>query len=359
MRFVQKRRNNSWRVCGVSRKRLFINLWVTMRCNFRCRYCYVKPLYANQDLSLETADALIAFVKKSVSPGQEIVINFHGGEPLLQFERIKYIVRRIREELPDHPSVFGMTTNGSLLDEESIAFIGEYMKYNCSISIDGDQETMQCNRFCCDNTPDCYRKIEQNAEKLLAVNPHTRIRMTYDRLNVPKLFENIRYFIDKGFRTIVPVADYYTDTWITEDFAEVKRQYAMVRSYIREKGITGVNIDAISCEFAKLGKCTAGNDYYSIDVFGKIYPCTVLVGDDDWIIGDLVHGIDSEQIRRIEAVNETELTGCRECGMYDYCAAVRCRFINYATTGSCISPNLVTCQMMNVKVSLCESAETI
>lgn len=337
----------------MSRKRLFINQWVTMRCNFRCRYCYVKPHYANQDLSLETADALVEFVRRSVHPGQEIVINFHGGEPLLQFDTIRHIVSRIRSELPEHRADFGMTTNGSLLDAERIDFIAEHMRYNCSISIDGALQTMQQNRVCCDGTPDCYQTIEQNAIRLLSRNPHTRARMTFDRLNVPYLYENICYLMDLGFRIIVPVADYYTDTWTAADFEEVTRQFAQVRAEIDRRGLTDVRIDTIRCEFVQLGKCTAGHDYYSIDVFGKMYPCTVLIGEEAWQIGDLTHGVDPERLRAVDAINAGRVEECASCSAYDCCSAVRCRLINQATVGDWSKPNPVVCAMMNVKASLC------
>ncbi len=337
----------------MNEKTFFINLWVTMRCNFRCRYCYVKPIYADKDLTIETADAFIEFVKNNIAPQQKLIINFHGGEPMLNFGIIKHIIAKIKRELPDNPSDFGMTTNGSLLNDDDIDYIGKNMHFNCSISIDGKPETMKINRFCCNGKTD-YELIEKNAEKLLKCNPNTRIRMTFDRLNTNKLAENICHFIDMGFKTIVPVADYYTDTWKCEDFAEITHQFETVKKYISENKIPDVKLDAISCEFSQLGRCTAGDDYYSIDVFGNIYPCTVLVGDNDWIIGDIYNGLKEEMLKKISDINDRELEECCDCEMYSYCTAVRCRFINYATSGDYYNPNPVTCNMMNVKVALCE-----
>lgn len=204
-----------------------------MRCNFRCRYCYVKPIYSDKDLSIKTADAFVNFIKRNVSKGQKIIINFHGGEPLINFEIIKYIVSRIKNEMPNNPSDFGMTTNGSLLTDDIINFIGKYVHYNCSISIDGTPETMKLNRFFRTEKSN-YNLIEENAKKLIKVNPHTRIRMTYDRLNVNSLFENICYFIEMGFTTIVPVADYYTDTWTNEDFKIIMEQFSLLSKYISD-----------------------------------------------------------------------------------------------------------------------------
>lgn len=315
-------------------------------------YCYVKPIYSNNALSKETADEFISFVLRNILPEQGLTVNFHGGEPLLNYDIIKYLVERLKTLLPTKELRFGLTTNGSLLDKEKISYLAENMKYNLSISIDGKKETMEKNRKCISGKID-YDQIENNALSLLEKHPGLRIRMTYDRKNVDELCENIKYFIQKGFRYIVPVADEYADDWTENDYEKIREQFIFLRNWMKNNNIDDVKIDVLSGCFRELGKCTAGDHYYSIDVFGNIFPCTVLVGHDEWQIGSLKQGLDKKMLKRIKDINEPEIVECSGCGLYDYCISTRCRFINYATTGNYFTPNIVACNMLGIKAELC------
>jgi len=327
----------------------FVNLWVTRRCNFRCRYCYEKHKYRNQDLDHETADRVLSFVRRDITPAQELVVNFHGGEPLLNFETMRYVVESIRETL-QNPVSFGVTTNGSLLTNEIADYLAENFDMGVSVSLDGKEETHRRNRICVDGTYS-YDDIMQKALRLRAKGVFTRIRMTYDRYNAPLLFENIRHFIDLGFETIVPVPDFYAKDWTEDDFETVKGQYRLVRDYIKEKGLS-IEIEPASDCLRELGRCTAGHDYYSVDVDGAIYPCTDLVGDKTFLIGDVSHGIDLQALAKVDAVNAQPVTECAGCQAYHYCQSARCLLSNYATTGDFYSPNLVHCNLLGIKLDL-------
>src|SRR5205823_4448614 len=71
---------------------------VTLRCEHSCPYCQVsrrndnKPVF---DMAKETADKALAMTFRSPSP--VITIEFQGGEPLLNFELIRYITHRAEE----------------------------------------------------------------------------------------------------------------------------------------------------------------------------------------------------------------------------------------------------------------------
>ena len=69
---------------------MFVNLWVTTNCNFSCKYCYEGENKKNDILQKETVDNLILHIKNELSENEDIIVEFHGGEPLLNFELIKY-----------------------------------------------------------------------------------------------------------------------------------------------------------------------------------------------------------------------------------------------------------------------------
>ena len=67
-------------------------LAVTGRCNFACRYCYAAPLDA-QDMSIDTA---FKALKLAAQSGENFVLQFTGGEPLLNFPVIKKIAMQVK-----------------------------------------------------------------------------------------------------------------------------------------------------------------------------------------------------------------------------------------------------------------------
>lgn len=63
-----------------------------------------------------------------------------------------------------------------------------------------------------------------------------------------------------------------------------------------------------------------------------------------------MNGLSIEKLNEINEIIDKEVTECRECVMNNKCLGSRCLFTNYATTGDYIKPNLVECNMMNVKL---------
>lgn len=331
----------------------YVNVWVTLRCNFRCRYCYEKSKYQDEDLSFESADKLVELIKNNVKAGQLLKVNFHGGEPTLNFDVIKYIVLRLENEISNEKQ-FGMTTNASLLNDDMIDFLCTHFTRNISISIDGKKETHEYNRKCVQGQVS-YEQIFSNALKILSRVKSVRIRMTYDRKNVNQIYENVRFFIENGFKIIVPVADSFTKDWTNEDFEIVEIEFLKIKKYLAEKEITDIKFYELDNEFNQIGQCTGGNDYYNIDAYGDIYPCTFVVGDKTHKIGSLYHGIDYEKLKEIDCINNNrdKVVACKECLLFDYCKSTRCLMLNYVTTGDYYKPNLVNCNIINIKSKSC------
>ena len=328
----------------------FANIWVTHRCNYRCRYCYVKPILSNCDLSIETAQEILNFIAQTIDPKQELIINFHGGEPTLNFSVIKYIVETV-PSMVGNKVLFGMTTNGSMLTKESIEYLSKHFKYNLSISIDGDEHTQTFNRIPITKVPK-YNVILENALLLQRKTGRVRARMTFDRENVADLFSNLKFMIESGFRSIVISPNIYRSDWKEEEFAEVSEQLKRVKQYVQTNNIEGVSLYDIENTFSELSKCTACESYFNFDVDGLIYPCSFVVGQQDFVVGNAASGLLTEKLAYINKVKNTTIHECADCALSPYCLSARCIFANYATTGYFDKPNLVQCNMINIKNSL-------
>src|SRR5450755_619932 len=73
-------------------------LVVTLRCDHSCHYCQVSRQTedrVNFDMTRSHADKALAFAFRSPSPN--IKLEFQGGEPLLNFELIRYVVERAEQ----------------------------------------------------------------------------------------------------------------------------------------------------------------------------------------------------------------------------------------------------------------------
>ncbi|MDO5292354.1 MAG: His-Xaa-Ser system radical SAM maturase HxsB [bacterium] len=117
---------------------------VTKNCNQHCIYCQAS---ANNE-KLEKMDNETA--KRAVdlalcAPGKYLTFEFQGGEPLLNFETIKYIVEYTKEVNVEKNVEFVLVSNLLLLTEEMLEF---FVKNNVSIStsLDGDECLHNRNR---------------------------------------------------------------------------------------------------------------------------------------------------------------------------------------------------------------------
>lgn len=121
---------------------------VAERCNLACPYCY---MYNGPDQSWRTRPrrlepALVpALVDRAAElleedPEIHLILEFHGGEPLL-FGRDRFadIMRRLHERLPRHRVTYCLQTNGVLLDAAWCEFFAAN-KVHWSISLDGPAE---------------------------------------------------------------------------------------------------------------------------------------------------------------------------------------------------------------------------
>ncbi len=121
---------------------------VTLRCNFKCLYCHasvVDPSRTDMDMTPETAQAVVDLIFQSPSP--TLMIEFQGGEPLLNWPVVKFITRYARKKNEAHGKTLhlGLISNFSLLDDEKIDFLLEQGVSFCT-SLDGPAEVHNANR---------------------------------------------------------------------------------------------------------------------------------------------------------------------------------------------------------------------
>src|SRR6266498_1404291 len=112
-----KYRTKKAHLSGFTKLHIFV---VSLRCEHSCHYCQVSRVSADRalyDMSSQTATRALDLVFRS--PAGDIKIEFQGGEPLLNIERIKEVVEKaeIRAATTGKSVEFVVTTNLALITD--------------------------------------------------------------------------------------------------------------------------------------------------------------------------------------------------------------------------------------------------
>lgn len=125
----------------------FLHIFVlTLDCNLVCRYCQAEAkdfANCNTNMTVETADKAVDI---SLScPTESLRIEFQGGEPLLNFPVLQYIVNEFNRRKGDRKISFSIVTNTHAMTEEICDWLIEN-KVNLCFSFDGSRTIHDFNR---------------------------------------------------------------------------------------------------------------------------------------------------------------------------------------------------------------------
>ena len=121
---------------------------VTLRCEHSCPYCQVSRQSGDKlafDMSEDTALRALSLAFRS--PSKAIKIEFQGGEPLLNFPLIRFVVEEaVRINVTERKDLaFVVTTNLAVITDEIIDFCRAH-DIHISTSLDGPRELHNANR---------------------------------------------------------------------------------------------------------------------------------------------------------------------------------------------------------------------
>lgn len=142
---------------------------VTEDCNFRCKYCvfdeknYQERNHSEASISIDLAkEELERFYTRT--NGTEGYVIFYGGEPLLEFEKIKALVVH-GNKISHGIFKYSLTTNGVLLTPDKVDFLVSN-NFMVTVSIDGPQEIHDQMRLS-KNGKGTHKVIEENLRGIL------------------------------------------------------------------------------------------------------------------------------------------------------------------------------------------------
>jgi uncharacterized protein len=178
---------------------------VSLRCNSNCSYCQVSKKEKNDfsfDMTKKTAKKVIEKIFET--PSNSIKIEFQGGEALINFDIIKYIIEKAEwtNLFKKKKLEFVICTNLTLLDEKMLKWLKGHKVY-ISTSIDGPKELHNINRPLLD-IENSYDLVTENIElcrKYLGKDSVSAL-MTTTSFTINHFKEIIDKYVELGFDNI-------------------------------------------------------------------------------------------------------------------------------------------------------------
>ncbi|MDD2907741.1 MAG: radical SAM protein [Candidatus Gracilibacteria bacterium] len=170
----------------MNKRKIIIDLMMTNNCNRRCEYCPIN--FTNNFLEKEDIDFLINYLLENTEEYDFCTINFFGGEPLLNFENIKYFIENNLNDKIDYT----IGTNGMLLTEDILNF---FVKYNVKIFLTFHADFEKTYKSL------LGKKFLSKGIDLININFIASPR------NIDFLYEKLNLTVDFGFKhiNIIPV----------------------------------------------------------------------------------------------------------------------------------------------------------
>ena len=186
-RLLLARRYERHALCFDS-SRLGLTVCPTLRCNFRCPYCFEASQEGGATMSPETVDRLLAFIA-SYKDARVLSLAWYGGEPTMAWEVIEDVTARVQALEIEYAGA-GLVTNGYLLSAEKIARLGDLQINSVQITLDGPKQVHDARRALAGGGP-TYARILENVALLMA-SPYKgtcAIRVNLDRGNLEGFLE--------------------------------------------------------------------------------------------------------------------------------------------------------------------------
>ncbi|MCK5606223.1 His-Xaa-Ser system radical SAM maturase HxsB, partial [Candidatus Pacearchaeota archaeon] len=180
-------------------------LVITLRCNQKCKYCQVSSEHAiaeKFDMDKDTARKCVNLAFQTPSP--HIKLEFQGGEPLLNFDIIRFVVkyakkvnRKLKKQLE-----FVICTNLTSISKKQLSFCKKH-EICISTSLDGASSVHNTNRPSEDGTG-TYNKVAtgiSTAQEYLGADKIAAL-MTTTRESLGQFDKIVDEYIAKGFTGI-------------------------------------------------------------------------------------------------------------------------------------------------------------
>jgi uncharacterized protein len=338
---------------------MHLTLCLTHDCDMACAYCYAGRKVPRA-MTRKTVEEAIRFAAR-LEPGP-FQLGFFGGEPLLEWELLRFAVGEALGQPGDREIVFTLTTNGTGLTEERAAWLGRHDFY-LGVSIDGHRAMHEtCRKL--RGGASSFDLVAEGLRHALVRPDRMETIMVLDPRNVRHVAEGIEFLAGLGVRRISLNPNFHAE-WDAAALAALEAAYEaagdfLIAAYRNARPVAINVIDAkiitrLKDGYAPSDRCKFGCGEIAVAPSGRIYPCERLVGNDDddaVCLGTVRAGIDVAKRLALAARRGNRDPECAECSLRRRCMNW-CGCINYATTGAIDSAPALVCfhEKLSIRVA--------
>jgi uncharacterized protein len=327
-----------------SRKRAAVVICPSMDCNFRCTYCFERPLqnridsgafpkhYAN--LTLDQVDEIFGFLPRLLEHHPELQenITLFGGEPL--WSRNYDVILKIVSEARKRGHTLSAITNGYELSSFS-SVLGVNGISAIQVSLDGPPDIHNRMRPTVHGERTFERIIEQIRSVMTIEGLQIQIRMNYDSKNLGRTHEllNILRQHEIGGR---PNVKFHANL-ISMNHAGLGKDYKTLKSLRALAPTTGGfeldcytsglrealknSLDSEEPFFRKAHFCAATSGMYVFCPDNRIYACWEGIGEEHSLLGTFgtPGQFDEDGMTRWHRRNALAMSTCQTCSHLFFC----------------------------------------
>ncbi len=342
-------------------------LHIAHDCNLACKYCFAEEgEYKGRRalMSLEVGKKAIDFLIANSGNRHNLEIDFFGGEPLMNFDVVKEIVKYGREQETIHNKNFRftLTTNGILLNQDIMDFANKEMS-NVVLSIDGRKEIndmMRPSRNGKGSYDVIIPKFQEFAEQRNQTNYYVRGTFTHNNLDFSK---DVLHLADLGFKqiSVEPVVAPNEESYAIkeEDIEEICKEYDTLATEMIKRKKEGkafnffhfmLDLEGGPCVYKRLSGCGSGIEYLAVTPWGDLYPCHQFVGTEEYKMGTVYEGITTPNIQDdFKCCNVYTKDDCKDCFAKFYCSG-GCAANAYNFHGNINSTYEIGCKLQRKRV---------
>lgn len=336
-------------------------------CNLSCKYCFAgkgkykgKAEYMSEEVALKAVDFLLAN-----SGNRKILeMDFFGGEPLLNLDVVKKTIDYAKEQGKKQGKtfLFTLTTNGVLLNDQTIDYLNEEME-NVVLSLDGRKQVHDGVRQTI-NGKGSYEVIIENIKNFVKKrgDKHYYVRGTFTNKNLD-FGNDVLALAEQGFDSISlepAVLDENDELYISKEMlptiCEEYKRLARVYLDKMEKGEKlfnffhfNIDLEGGVCLKKRISACGAGNEYFSVTPSGDIFPCHQFASKPEYKMGNVFEGKLNPEIRSVfKNANLYTKEKCKDCFAKYHCSG-GCAANNISFAGDINKPYEITCEMMKAR----------
>jgi uncharacterized protein len=170
-----------------------------------------------------------------------------------------------------------------------------------------------------------FNTVIKNLNSYFVHLPHLRYRLTLIPKTSSLLFDDILYLINIGAKTIVVAPNFYDTHWNNKAIDLFNQSINQSKKYIQQNNLDVVLASPFDKDYSN-STCMGGINEVAIDTEGNLYPCTFVVSNDKYVIGNVIDGINKEKLKEIcNSIDSGRI--CDSCLYKSNCVGSRCKYL--------------------------------